>query len=110
MPTWRGRQTRHLPPGARNSRAATNYSFSIMYLRGSVLGPLLFIFNITPLSSINSKSVGYHHQYADGTQIYMSFSAIYFCQNISHLENTISSVQNWMSFNFFHSILLKLNF
>jgi hypothetical protein len=30
----------------------------------------------------------------------MSFSATEFCQNISHLENTISLVQKWMLSNF----------
>jgi hypothetical protein len=31
--------------------------------------------------------------------LYMSFSATEFCQNISHLKNTISLAQKWMSSN-----------
>jgi hypothetical protein len=34
------------------------------------------------------------------SQLYMSFSATEFCQNISHPENTISMAQKWMSSNF----------
>jgi hypothetical protein len=33
------------------------------------------------------------------SQLYMSFSATEFCKNISHLENTISLAQKWMSSN-----------
>jgi hypothetical protein len=38
--------------------------------RGSVLGPLLHILCMTPLSQINSKSASNHHLYADDTQLY----------------------------------------
>jgi hypothetical protein len=38
-----------------------------------------------------------HHLYADDTQLFLSFSACDFSQNIIHLESTISNISNWMS-------------
>jgi len=36
----------------------------------------------------------------DDTQLLLSFSALDFSHNITHLENTITNVANWMSSNF----------
>jgi len=38
--------------------------------------------------------------YADDTQHLSSFSALDFSHDITHLENTITNVSNWMSSNF----------
>jgi len=64
----------------------------------------LFILYTTPLSSLISDSSVIHHLYANDTQLFISFSAPDFSQNVSHLETTIDSVSTWMSAD-----LLSLN-
>jgi hypothetical protein len=41
-----------------------------------------------------------HQLFADDTQLFLSFSAANFNFNITHLEQTISKVSDWMSSNF----------
>ena len=50
-------------------------------LQGFVLGPLLFIFYTTPLSTLIAQSSAQHQLFADDTQLFLSFSAPDFSVN-----------------------------
>ena len=68
--------------------------------QGSVLGPLLYSLYATPLHSIFSKYPGIRcHFYADGTQIFISFSPEHASSAISIIESCIKDIVSWLVAN-----------
>ena len=59
----------------------------------------LFIVYYTPLSSLISLFGLNHHLYADDTQLFISFQASKFSDNISCLQTCLGSIADWMTSN-----------
>ena len=72
--------------------------------QGSVLGPLLFTFYTTPLSSMIFEHAIPHNLYADDSQLYVSFASGDCAATVNGLQSFLASLQLWMSTN-----KLKLN-
>ena len=69
--------------------------------QGSVLGPTLFVLFISPVAQVVEKFGLHHHQYADDTQIYVSFKPTDSLQCLSVIERTTHAVRNWFTMNGF---------
>jgi len=70
-------------------------SCNVWSFQGSVFGSILFILYTTPFSTVISNLAANYHLYADDTQLLLSFSALDFSHNITHLvENTVTNVSN----------------
>ena len=72
--------------------------------QGSILGPILFILYLQPLSNVIKHYPVLHQVYADDTQIYKSWTPSKIVDTIKCIEQCISNVKTWM----FHN-KLKLN-
>ena len=60
---------------------------------------LSFLLYTTPLSSLVSGHAIPHHLYADGSQLYVSFSSDDSAAVLNGLQSCLASVQSWMSTN-----------
>src|SRR6218665_3936984 len=58
-----------------------------------------FIFYTTPLSSLIKASSIDHHLYADGTQLFISFSPNSFSDSIDHLLHVVKKISSWITSN-----------
>jgi hypothetical protein len=67
--------------------------------QGSVLGPVLFSAFIAPLSDVIDSFKIRHHQYADDTNLYNSFSSLNQHDNLTQVSNCLDAVNNWFLTN-----------
>src|SRR6218665_3304088 len=77
--------------------------------QGSVLGPLLFILYTAPLSHLMKSSSVDHHLYADGTQLFISFSPASFPPQSRSFSLWSTKSLNGCHSTSFVSTLPKLN-
>ena len=90
-----------------NNSCSKSVPLQVGVPQGSVLGPLLFLIYIIPLSNLIKKHGLSHHGYADDTQIYIEFDPKTkdSLKNALHkIESCIEDIRKWMILN-----KLKLN-
>ena len=71
--------------------------------QGSVLGPIMFTLYTSPLGSL-LRQRGFYHMYADDSTLYLTFKPEQLHNNLSHMEETVDQVRQWMA-----SYSLKMN-
>ena len=72
--------------------------------QGSVLGPIIFIMYIKPLSAIIDSHSVIHHSFADDLQLQMSVPPDRISELLHSMQSCISDVKAWATVN-----MLKLN-
>jgi len=76
---------------------AINSNSFILFLKD----PSLVLHSLShKLSIVISNSATNHHLYADDMLLLSIFSAVDLSHNMTHLEDTIANVSNWLSSNF----------
>ena len=76
--------------------------------QGSVLGPLLFVLFISPITNVinpdqsNQNNTVSFHQYADDTQLYIGTNSSTLTTQIASIESCTQRVHNWLLNNGLH--------
>ena len=76
--------------------------------QGSVLGPLLFVFFISPVANVinpdrsETCNLVSFHQYADDTQLYIGTNASTLVHQVASIESCTQRVHNWLLNNGLH--------
>jgi len=73
-----------------------------VYVYYVVLGPLLFVIYVSPVSDLIKSDGVSHHQYADDTQLFLAIKASFISADLTKLEfGTFSqSVKGWFAVNY----------
>ena len=67
--------------------------------QGSVLGPILFIQNTKPLTTLNRQHSISNQSFADDTQLYNSCRPDQIDDSVQSMQDCISNVKTWMTAN-----------
>jgi len=67
--------------------------------QGSVLGPILFIIYVSPISSVLSSHGVNQQQYADDTQLFVFLSPSSLSGSLCSLQSCVSSLHSWFIHN-----------
>ena len=81
--------------GTRSAPQTLNYGVP----QGSVLGPILFLIYILPLSHLIDRFGTPRHGYADDNQLYVSLPVTEAASRIIDLESCLVDIQDWLTIN-----------